>query len=105
MKTIIECKKMAMDDTKPTLLVYHNTGKHFNINPMGYVIIKNNPETILHWNNLGYDVTYDYVVFSDYDEMQLFIDGCHAYDYIDNCHSIGNDTIVYASWNDTMILF
>lgn len=101
MKTIIKCKQMAMEQTKPVLMF----GGKININPMGYVIIKNNPETIMHWNKLGYDVTYDYIIFSDYDEMQLFIDGCCAYDYIDNCHSIGNDTIVYVSWNDTMILF
>ncbi len=105
MKNIIECKRMAMEQTKPVLIVNCNTGKQFNINPMGFCIIQHNPETVLHWNNLGYCVEYDFVVFSDYNEMQLFINGCHAYDYMDNCQSIGNDEIVFCSWNDTMILF
>lgn len=63
---------------------------------VGFVIIKTNPETVFKWGKMGIDVTYDYVLFSSWNEMKKFINGQYSYDYIDNSQILDNDDkIIY----------
>lgn len=87
MKNIIDCKKLALEQMN-----------NFNCE-MGFVIIRNNDEKIKTWSEMGYDVTYDYILFNDYNEYWKFINHGWGIDYLDNTNKLENDIIVYSKWN------
>lgn len=87
MKNIILCKKMVMEQMD-----------NFN-RQMGFVIIRNNDEKIKTWSKMGYDVTYDYILFDDYNEYWKFINNGCGVDYLDNTNKLENDKIIYSKWN------
>lgn len=70
----------------------------------GFVILKNSNEKIEKWEKLGYNVTYDYIIFSDFEQMKNFINGVVSFDYLDNTQKLHDEKIIYAFSKTNLII-
>lgn len=71
----------------------------------GFVIIQNPIEKINQWKKYGYDVTYDYIIFDDFESLQTYVNGGLTFDYMDESTKKHDEKIVTAFSKTKIIIF
>lgn len=49
----------------------------------GFAIIRMGDDEKEKWKKLGYDVEYEYEVFTNFDELKDYVEGKHTYNFLD----------------------